>query len=66
MIKDTTFTFRVNSELKHEATELFESLGINLSDALNLFLVQSVKEGGLPFEIKRAKTHSEINQEDKQ
>lgn len=32
----------------------FESLGITLSDAINLFLHQSLREGGLPFEVKRA------------
>ncbi|MBQ2837631.1 MAG: type II toxin-antitoxin system RelB/DinJ family antitoxin [Peptococcaceae bacterium] len=34
----------------------FESLGITLSDAINLFLHQSLREGGLPFEVKRADT----------
>jgi len=32
----------------------FERLGITLSDAINLFLHQSLREGGLPFEVKRA------------
>ena len=54
MEKSATFTFRLNSEVKKEAIELFGSLGITLSDALNLFLIQSLQEGGLPFEIKRA------------
>ena len=34
----------------------FERLGITLSDAINLFLHQSLREGGLPFEVKRADT----------
>ena len=66
MNKTSTFTFRVNSEVKQEAIELFGSLGITLSDALNLFLIQSLQEGGFPFEIKKVKTPSEINQQDKQ
>ena len=53
MEKSSTFTFRINSEVKQEAIELFGSLGITMSDAINLFLVQSLREGGLPFEIKR-------------
>ena len=56
MNKSTTFTFRLNPEVKQEASELFESLGITLSDAINLFLHQSLREGGLPFEVKRADT----------
>lgn len=55
MDKSATFTFRLNPELKEEAIELFEALGINLSDALNIFIYQAVKEGGFPFEIKRDK-----------
>ena len=54
MNKSTTFTFRLNPEVKQDASDLFESLGITLSDAINLFLHQSLREGGIPFEIKRA------------
>ncbi|MBO5366486.1 MAG: type II toxin-antitoxin system RelB/DinJ family antitoxin [Peptococcaceae bacterium] len=54
MNKSTTFTFRLNPEVKQEASDLFESLGITLSDAINLFLHQSLREGGLPFNVKRA------------
>ena len=53
MAKTTTFTFRLSPEVKEEAGELFDSLGITLSDAINLFLVQSIQTGGIPFEIKR-------------
>ena len=53
MVKSTTYTFRLNPTVKQEAIELFESLGITLSDAINLFLHQSIQEGGLPFEVKR-------------
>ena len=55
MNKSTTFTFRLNPEVKQEASELFESLGITLSDAINLFLHQSIREGGLPFDVKQKK-----------
>ena len=54
MNKSTAFTFRLNPEVKQEASDLFESLGITLSDAINLFLHQSLREGGLPFNVKRA------------
>ena len=53
MAKTTTFTFRVNPEVKKESIELFESLGITMSDAINLFLHQALIEGGFPFEIKQ-------------
>ena len=53
MNKSATYTFRVNPEVKDAAIELFESMGITLSDAINLFLYQALREGGIPFEIKR-------------
>ena len=36
------FTFRINEKLKKDATQLFESLGLSLSSAINIFLKQSV------------------------
>ncbi|MBQ8982623.1 MAG: type II toxin-antitoxin system RelB/DinJ family antitoxin, partial [Lachnospiraceae bacterium] len=37
---NTTITFRTDEELKRRATELFESLGMNLSVAINMFMRQ--------------------------
>ena len=59
MNKSTTYTFRVNPEIKQEASDLFESLGIKLSDAINLFLHQAIREGGIPFELKRVDVKKE-------
>ncbi|MFB9768608.1 type II toxin-antitoxin system RelB/DinJ family antitoxin [Lactiplantibacillus modestisalitolerans] len=35
-----------------KATTIFKSLGLDLPAAINLFIRQSIIEGGLPFEIK--------------
>lgn len=61
MGKTTTFTFRINPEIKKDASELYESLGISLSDAINLFLCQSLREGGIPFAVKHAEWQYEEN-----
>ena len=42
-------SFRVDKNLKTQADELFKSLGMNTSVALNIFLTQSVREQALPF-----------------
>ncbi len=42
-------SFRVDKNLKTQADELFKSLGMNTSVALNMFLTQSVREQALPF-----------------
>lgn len=39
-----TVNFKVDRELKKKAKKLFHDLGINVDVALNMFLIQSVKE----------------------
>ena len=53
MAKNTTnISIRMDSELKKQADELFAELGMNLSTAFNIFVRQSLREGGLPFQVK--------------
>ena len=51
--------FRVEEELKAQATELFEKLGIDLSTALRIFLKRSVAAKGLPFSMTLEKELAE-------
>lgn len=44
-----TSTFRVDAELKAQAAALYESMGMSLNTAINVFLRQSVKEQRMPF-----------------
>lgn len=41
--------FRVDDDLKEEASVVFEKLGIDLSTALRMFLKRTVLENGIPF-----------------
>jgi DNA-damage-inducible protein J len=43
---------RVDDELKKQATEIFNELGIDLSTAVRMFLKKAVLEKGLPFDAK--------------
>lgn len=43
---------RVDNELKTEATNLFEKLGIDVPTAIRIFLKRSVQENGIPFSMK--------------
>jgi len=49
--KDAIIRIRVDSDLKDTASKLYEQLGINLTDAINIFLRQSVNRNGLPFNM---------------
>lgn len=61
--KSSTFTFRLSPETKREAAKLYADFGLTLSDAINLFLHQSLIEGGLPFEVKRAATKETVEKQ---
>lgn len=43
--------FRVDDDLKNEATKIYEELGIDLSTAMRMFLKKSVVVNGLPFSM---------------
>lgn len=43
--------FRIDDDLKKEATALYEKLGIDLSTAMRMFLKRSVSVNGIPFSM---------------
>lgn len=47
----TNISILMDSELKAQADELFAELGMNLSTAFNIFVRQSLRDGGIPFII---------------
>jgi addiction module antitoxin, RelB/DinJ family len=47
-----TIQFRTDELTKTQSAEIFQTLGITMSDAINMFLRQSILHGGLPFELK--------------
>ena len=56
MLGKESITIRLDPEVKAAAEELFDDLGVSMSSAINIFLKQAVREGKIPFEIKREKT----------
>ena len=49
----------MDSDLKAQAEDLFSELGMNLSTAFNIFVRQSLREGGIPFEIRMEQPNKE-------
>ena len=45
----------VDAKVKEEATAILKDLGLNMSTAVNMFLVQVIKKDGIPFEIVNPK-----------
>lgn len=50
---------RVDDNVKQQAQELFSQLGLDTTTAINIFLRQSIREHGIPFEIKADKPNEE-------
>ena len=47
----TNINIRTDSELKERACQIFDSIGLDMSTAINMFLRQTVKCDNLPFII---------------
>lgn len=56
----TPTQIRIDEATKKQAVELLEGLGINLSDAVNMFLKQVVLRGGIPFDVRYPEYKSEV------
>lgn len=68
--KTGSFQMRINPEVKQEAENLFASYGLSLTDAVNIFIQQSLNAEGLPFllspenaEYMRTKAIARLNAE---
>ena len=48
----TNFSVRMDSEIKKQCEALYGELGMNLTTAINVFLRQSLRVGGFPFEVR--------------
>jgi len=42
---------RIDDGLKEKADVLFDELGLNMTTAFTMFVRQSIRQGGIPFEI---------------
>ncbi len=52
MSTQTNLNIRTDAEVKSTAERIFAELGLNMSTAVNIFLRQAIRQGGLPFEVK--------------
>lgn len=64
MSKTSLLTIRIDPEIKSKIERLYASFGLNLSDAINMFIHQSLIVGGLPFELKNPFYRGEMSIDD--
>ena len=46
-------SIRMDDNLKKQAEDLFNDLGMNLTTAFTIFVKQAIREQGIPFEITK-------------
>ena len=49
--KTDTFRFRINPDLKEQVEDVYKKSGLTLTQAINIFINQSINAGGLPFPV---------------
>ena len=59
MANTTNFSVRMDSDLKKQCEALYGELGINLTTAINVFLRQSLRVGGFPFDVRAEQPNKE-------
>lgn len=62
-MKDTVVRARIGAGLKEQAAEVLAACGLELSDAIRLFLQQVVVHGGVPFRIRNHKNVRSVSGE---
>ena len=61
MEKTTTLNLRVNPLVKQRAEKVLSQLGIPISTAINIYLMQISMTGGIPFKVTLPKVPDTIN-----
>ncbi|MGI2327632.1 type II toxin-antitoxin system RelB/DinJ family antitoxin [Planococcus sp. YIM B11945] len=57
--KKATVQVRVDEDVKNQAVEVLNDLGMDTSTAINVFLRQVIAENGLPFQPTKARFNKE-------
>ncbi|MCD7860096.1 MAG: type II toxin-antitoxin system RelB/DinJ family antitoxin [Firmicutes bacterium] len=52
MANSTNFSVRMDSDIKKQCEALYGELGMNLTTVINVFLRQSLRVGGFPFDVR--------------
>ena len=48
----TKLNIRIDKFTKEQAEKIFNQLGLNMTTAINMFLIATIRENGIPFELK--------------
>ena len=54
-MKTSNYNMRINPDIKSKSEKIYSDLGLNLSDAINVFLQLSIINNGFPFSVNLPK-----------
>ena len=60
--KTTTFQFRINPEIRKRVEMVYAGCGLTLTEAINIFIQQSINVDGLPFVVTRKSRAAKFEQ----
>ena len=58
-MKTANYNIRLDPTVKAKAEETYAEFGLNLSEAINVFLHMSIKRAGFPFEVRNPKLNAD-------
>ena len=60
--RTTSMTIRINKDIKNQAQSIYSELGIDMTTAINVFLRQSIRSKGFPFDVNLRTPNAETLQ----
>lgn len=51
-MRTTKLNIRTDKFTKEQAEKIFNQLGLNISTTINMFLIATIRENGIPFELR--------------
>jgi len=52
MAVTSNFSIRIDPDVKAQSEYIYNTLGLNLTAAINVFLRKSIQTGGFPFDVR--------------
>ena len=52
MSKNSSMSLRINPQVKADVEAIYSRYGLSITEAINIFLHQSINVGGLPFDLR--------------
>lgn len=59
MASTVNFSCRIDSDIKAQSEQLYNELGMTLTTAINVFLRESLRSGGFPFDVRLRQPNKE-------